>query len=183
MNEFIFSQLIATLAFFCGFVSFQCKSRSSILLWLSGSSFTNACHFLVLNKPVPAILYFILTARALVARVSLNQNLMYLFLSLSLFGSILFFKGPLGFLALFATILATYGSFQKEVRRVRILFMLSATMWVVHNILVWTPVALLMQVMFLISNGIGFQRFDKKTPSNNSGTEFERSWKSKKSEP
>lgn len=165
MSDFHLSQIIASIAFACGVVSFQCRSRRSILFWLAGSAFANACHFFVLNRPEPGALYLIMSARAIVAAFSVNRNMMYLFLGSSLVGFVLSYKGPLGFLALLAALLATYGSFQKTAQRVRILCMLSAAVWMVHNILLWTPVATLMQVMFLTSNGIGYWRFHRRDKS------------------
>ncbi len=162
MSAFFLSQIIASIAFACGVVSFQCRSRRSILFWLAGSAFANACHFFVLNRPEPGALYLIMSARALVAAFSTNPNLMYLFLGSSLVGFALSYESPLGFLALLAALLATYGIFQETARRVRVLCMLSAAVWMVHNILVWTPVATLMQVMFLTSNGIGYWRFHRR---------------------
>ena len=159
MSDFLLSQLIAAIAFGCGAVSFQLKSRRSILLWLSGSAIVNACHFFILGRAAPGVLYLTMGARSLTAAFSVNRKLMYLFLGLALVGFFFSHKNPLGFLALFATLLATYGSFQSTDQRVRIILMIVNASWMVHNILARTPVAAVMEATFLTSNVVAYWRF------------------------
>lgn len=161
MNEFLTSQAIAAVAFACGIVSFQCRHRRSMLFWLSGSAIVNACHYFVLDRPEPGTLFVIMGMRSLAAAFSVNRKVMYLFLALMVAGFSLSYENPLGFLALFAALLATYGSFQEAEQRVRLIYMLAAVTWTVHNILVRTPVAALMEVTFLASNAIGYWRFHR----------------------
>ena len=167
MSVFLLSQVIAAIAFALGVISFQFKSRRSILLWISGSAIANACHFFVLDRPAAATLFLITGGRSLAAAFTVNRKIMYLFFGLILAGFLFSYQAPLGFLGLFATLLATYGSFQNTHQKVRVIFMLSATSWMVHNILVRTPVAALMEAMFLASNLVGYWRFhrsDKAVP-------------------
>ena len=84
---------------------------------------------------------------------------MYVFFGLILVGFSCSYESPLGFLGLFATLPATYGSFQKTEQRVRVFHMLSNASWMVHNILVMTPVAAVMEATFLTSNVLGYWRF------------------------
>lgn len=162
MSDFLLSQVIAAIAFACGIVSFQCRSRRSILFWLSGSAIANAGHFFILGWPAPATLYLIMGVRSLAAAFTVNRKIIYLFFGLILAGFFFSYKNPLGFLGLFGTLLATYGSFQKADERVRFFFMLSAGIWMVHNILVRTPVAALMEATFLASNVVGYWRFHRR---------------------
>jgi len=159
MNDFLLSQILAAIAFACGVISFQCKRRRSILLWLCGSTVVNACHFFVLDRPAPGALLLILAARSLTAAFRVNRRLMYLFMGLVLVGFFFSYKNPLSFLALCATLLATYGGFQRTDKRVRVILMMCAAIWVVHNALAKTPVAALMEATFLTSNLVGYWRF------------------------
>ena len=84
---------------------------------------------------------------------------MYLFFGLILVSFFFSYKGPIELLGLFATLSATYGSFQKTLPRVRVVFMISAGCWLLHNLLARTPVAALMEAMFLTSNAVGYWRF------------------------
>ena len=161
MSYFLLSQVIATIAFVLGVVSFQSRSRRSILFWLSSSAFVNAGHFFVLSRTTPGVLYLITGSRSLVAAFTANRKVLYLLLGTILVGFYFSYEGPLGFVGLFATLLATYGSFQQAHQTVRVFFMLSATSWMVHNILAGTPVAALMEATFLTSNLIGYWRFHR----------------------
>lgn len=159
MSDFLLSQAIAAIAFACGAISFQLKTRRSILLWLCGTGIANACHFFILGRVTPGILFLIIGARCLAAAFSVNQKIMYVFIGLVLVGFFCSYKSPLGFLGLFAALSATYGSFQTTEQRVRVFHMLSNVSWMVHNILVWTPVAAAMEATFLTSNALGYWRF------------------------
>ncbi len=119
----------------------------------------NACHFFILDRAAPGILFLIIGGRCLAAASSVNRKIMYVFIALILVGFFYSNESPLGFLGLFGTLSATYGSFQKTEQRVRVFHMLSNVSWMVHNILVWTPVAAVMEGMFLISNVLGYWRF------------------------
>lgn len=159
MNDFFLSQVIAAIAFGFGAISFQSRARRTILLWLCGSAFTNACHFFVLGMTTPGILFLIIGTRSLVAAHSVNRKFMYLFFVLILIGFYFSYTSPIGFLGLFATLSATYGSFQTTDKRVRLVMMLSNSCWTIHNIVVMTPVAAVMEATFLVSNVIGYWRF------------------------
>jgi hypothetical protein len=57
--------------------------------------------------------------------------------------------------------LAFVGSFQKNVVVVRLLMAVGATAWIIHNLLVGSPVAVLMELAFLGSNLVGYVRSRK----------------------
>ena len=159
MDDFLLSQIVAAIAFGLGVVSFQTRSRRSILFWLGGSAFVNACHFFVLNRPAPGSLYVITGSRSLIAAFTVNRKVLYLLIISILLGFYYSYEHPVSFVGLFATLLATYGSFHRDHQTVRVFFMLSATSWMIHNIFAGTPVAALMEATFLTSNLIGYRRF------------------------
>lgn len=161
MSDFALSQLLAAIAFACGMVSFQCKGRRPILLWLSVSAYFNGCHFFVLDVPEAGTLFLIMGTRSIAATFSTNRKTMFLFLGLACVGFYFSYKNPLGFLALSGTLLATYASFQKAEKRVRVIFGLSAIIWIAHNILVRSPVAALMEATLQASNAVGYWRFHR----------------------
>ena len=161
MSPFLLSQAIATIAFACGVISFQSRARRSILLWLFGTGVANACHFFILDRTAPAVLFLIIGARCLAAAFSVNQRIMYVFIGLILVGFFSTYESPVGCLGLLGTLAATYGSFQRSEPRLRVFHMLSNVSWMVHNILVWTPVAAVTEATFLTSNVLGYWRFHR----------------------
>lgn len=159
MSTFILSQLLACVAFTCGVLSFQCHRRRTLLLWMSGSALTNACHFFILGRIAPSALYVTMGVRVFTAAFTIDRRLMYVFGGLILVSFAATYQRPLDILALGAALLATYGNFQKSDRKVRLIYMVCAASWVVHNTLAGSPIAVLMELTFLLSNLIGYWRF------------------------
>lgn len=158
MSEFVVSQALAMIAFGCGIVSFQTRSRRALLLWLSACATTNACHFFILSQHVPAILFLITGGRCLVASLTVNRKIMYLFFGLILSAFSLTYRNPLDIPSVVFTLLSNYASFQKRQETVRLIYMFCTMFWIVHNILVQSPVAALMEATFLTSNVVGYWR-------------------------
>ncbi len=159
MSDFLFSQVLAIIALGCGAISFQSRTRRFILLWLFGTAVFNASHFFILGRPAAGTLYVVIAARCLAAAFSVNQKIMYVFFGLIGIGFFFSYKSPIGFLGLFGTLSATYGSFQRSEQRLRVFHMLSNVSWMVHNIVVGTPVAAVTEATFLTSNVLGYWRF------------------------
>ena len=161
MNDFLLSQIIASIAFACGVISFQCKQRRTILLWMCGSALTNAGHFFVLERFGAGTLYTIMAVRVFTAAFSTDRRLLYVFLVLILIGFSASYERPIDIMPMFGASLATYGNFQQSVRQVRLIYMACAALWMVHNTLAGSPVAVLMETTFLMSNIIGYWRFHR----------------------
>ncbi len=68
------------------------------------------------------------------------------------------YSQPVSFLALGATVIGTYGSFHGSEREVRYSMMATETLWCIHNIIVWSPVAIAMELLFFTSNLVGLLR-------------------------
>lgn len=158
MDSFLLSQALAAVAFTCGVVSFQCKERRSVLLWLCGSALMNAFHFFVLGRNGAGTLYVVMGVRVFTAAFTTDRRLMYVFMALIVAGFYVSYERPLDILALFGSLLPTYGNFQKSVRKIRLIYMVCAVTWMIHNYIAGSPVAVLMETTFLISNLVGYYR-------------------------
>jgi hypothetical protein len=84
---------------------------------------------------------------------------MVFFMVLAVVGFLATFTRPVGFLALASTLLGTWASFQANDRTVRATLAVCASLWVVHNAIIGSPVATMMELAFLASNAIGWRRF------------------------
>ena len=166
MSDFVLSQIVAAIAFAVGVAAFQMKSRHVLLVWIATSAVATACHFFILNLTAPGILFLFMAARSYVAAFTVNKKIMCLFLAAIVATFCLSYERPVELIGLLGTLLATYGTFQKGHLAVRIMFVLGSASWTLHNILVGTPVAALMEATFLMSNLVGFWRFRsiRKTP-------------------
>lgn len=158
MNFFLLSQVLAAVAFAAGSVSFQCKKRRNVMFWLCASALSNASHFFALGRVGAGTLYVVMGIRVFAAAFTTYRPLMYVFFGLILAGYSLSYERPLDILALFAAMLATYGNFQASDRKVRLYYMACAVTWMIHNFISGSPVAVLMEITFLVSNLIGYLR-------------------------
>ena len=159
MSAFLISQLLAALAFLFGMASFQFKPRKAVLLSIFFCAIFNATHFLVLERYSVATLIFINSVRFLVAAYWPSQRWMWVFMALAS-GSFFFtYENAVSLLGLTAALIGTVGSFKHTDREIRVYLMWVSSFWVVHNLLVGSPVAMLMEACFLLSNYIGWRRF------------------------
>ncbi|MDR6982832.1 hypothetical protein J2X32_001450 [Rheinheimera pacifica] len=156
--SFALSQCLAAMAFISGIVAFQRYDRASMLKFWFVSALLNASHFAVLGQYEAALFVGLTAVRFLVAAISPRQRWMYCFLALSTLLIVLSYSNPVNLLPYLAAVVGTVGSFQKNVLLVRALMAVGATAWIIHNLLVGSPVAVLMELAFLSSNLVGYIR-------------------------
>jgi hypothetical protein len=159
MSPFLLSQILAALAFAAGLAAFQFRARPSILRSWSLCAALNGAHFLLLGVPGAATLAAMISVRFLIASFTSDRRIMAFFMILAVAGFLATFTRPVGFLALASTLLGTWASFQPNDRTVRATLAVCASLWVVHNAIIGSPVATVMELSFLASNAIGWRRF------------------------
>lgn len=165
MSSFILSQCLAALAFAAGLAAYQGRTRGEILGRWALAAGLNAAHFALLGVPGATTLAAITSARFLVASFVADRRVMLVFMVLATTGFLLTYTHPFGFLALGATLLGTWASFQPGAGTVRAAFAVCASLWFVHNLLAGSPVAALMEVAFLASNALGWWRTRRSMPA------------------
>lgn len=159
MSTFLLSQLLAALAFAAGLAAFQFRARPAILRSWSLCAALNGAHFLLLGVPGAATLAGMISVRFLIASFTSDRRIMVFFMILAVVGFLVTYTRLVGFLALASTLLGTWASFQANDRTVRATLAVCASLWVVHNAIIGSPVATLMELAFLASNAIGWRRF------------------------
>lgn len=157
-SPFLWSQLLAGLAFVAGISAFQLKQRQPMLLCWFLSAALNASHFVVLGQLAAGLFVGFTAVRFLVAAYYPKPPLMWLFLVLSTLLLWQTYQNPLQLLPFLGAIVGTIGSFQRKVVWVRSCMAIGACAWICHNILVGSPVAVAMELAFLASNLLGFWR-------------------------
>jgi len=158
MTPFLLSQILAGVTLLIGMAAFQFRSRVAILRGWCVAAIVAAVHFYILGNVEACVLVLITASRFLIASFTTDKRLMYVFLILSVTGYALTYEDPVSLLALAATLIGTFGSFRKSETAVRVSMMSTEVLWAVHNYLVWSPVALGMEVLFFASNLIGLIR-------------------------
>lgn len=159
--SFLLSQLLAATAFGCGIYAFFKRDRSTMLLFWFLSALLNSCHFALLGQLEAAAFVGLSAMRFLVAAKYQRPFWMWFFLLISCGVFIASYQSPLNALPFLAAIVGTVGSFQQQVNLVRLCMAVGASAWIIHNILVGSPMATLMEIAFLSSNLLGYLKHRK----------------------
>ena len=161
MTPFIISQILAFITLIIGMASFQFKDRQNILRgWFFAAMFA-AVHFYYLGNIEAAVLVAIIGVRFLVSSITFDKRLMYFFMGISIAAYAYTYTQPVSLLALTAAMIGTWGTFQRSQTTVRLTMMSTELLWVLHNFIIWSPVAVGMEVLFFASNMLGFIRHRK----------------------
>lgn len=130
-----------------------------MLLCFISAAILISLHFVLLEKWTAAGLTFLGVIRFATSYHTTSIKVRNFFLGASVVISIVTFQGFLSVLSCFATIFSTMASFHKEDQRLRQFMILSTSLWIIHNFIAWTPVAIVMEVLFVSSNLVGYYRF------------------------
>ena len=159
MNTFIISQILVGIAIGFDLLSFQLRKRTHIVLCLSIAGIFISTHFILLEKWTAGILMLIAVSRYITSYFTTSKMVMAFFVSASLISAYFTFQGLLSILSGLGSIFQTFGAFSINDRRLRQLMIVGTLFWLCHNFLAQSPVAVLMEVLFLSSNLIGYYRF------------------------
>ena len=140
-------------------LSFQLKKRTHIVLCLSIAGIFISSHFLLLEKWTAAVLMLIAVTRYLASYFTTSKRLMTIFVSASIVSTFFTFQGFLSILSCIGSIFQTLGAFNRDDKHLRQLMIIGTLFWLCHNFFAHSPVAVLMEILFLSSNLIGYYRF------------------------
>lgn len=159
MSAFLISQLLVSIAIGVDLLSFQLRSREKMLLCFMSAATLIAIHFILLEKYTAACLSFLAVARFITSYFTTSIYVRNVFIGLSIIVAIVTFHGFLSVLSALGAIVGTMASFEKNDKQLRQLMMVATSFWVVHNIIAITPVTVVMELLFLSSNAVGYYRF------------------------
>ncbi|MEM7390343.1 MAG: YgjV family protein, partial [Pseudomonadota bacterium] len=137
----------------------QFKQRQAILACLFSSVLLTSVHFMLLDNFSAASLMLIAALRYGYCIFARKTWVMIAFMLLSISAVLFTWQSWVSFIALSATLLQTYASFQGKDFTLRILMIVGTIGWIAHNALVFSPLAVLMETVFLVSNLVGLWRF------------------------
>ncbi|AZQ83806.1 YgjV family protein [Colwellia sp. Arc7-635] len=159
MPDFLLSQLLVTVTLIIECCAMQLKNKNYILAALSVSCFFNGMHYLLLEQRTAGYIFLFSSIRFLVSIRWKFQWISVAALSISLLITVSTYSGLLSILGFIATVFITVGSFSHNDKFLRLMMILGGSLWFVHNLILWTPVGILVEVVFVGSSCIGYYRY------------------------
>ena len=159
MTVFAISQLLVGVALIFDILSFQFKNRKYILHSIAAACFFMAVHFLLLDQWTATVLMAVSSVRYAVSGYTTERRWMYFFSALAVVGTIWTYAGLVSILSFGATFVLTVAAFSKTDKRLREITFFGVSLWIVHNVVVWSPSAIGLESFFLMSNVIGYYRY------------------------
>lgn len=159
MSNFLLSQILVGCALITDVASFQFRRRKIVLSWLIGSCILIATHFVLLQRYTAAAIVCVTGVRFLTSILTQNKNAMWFFFAANLSCFIYTYESAVSVLPFIAAMLSTWAGFQPSDKALRLVFASATCLWIAHNIIVWTPVGVFIECVFLCSNLIGFYRY------------------------
>ena len=158
ITAFIVSQILVWIAIVTDFVSFQFKDRKKVLIWLTISSTLITIHYLLLGQINAFFLLTISTFSFLVSAFTHDKRVMYLFFLFYLLPVVLNYQEASDLFIFVWLYIILFAKFQKNDKYIRLWIMLWITFVIAYNIVIFTPMWVLLEVLFLGSNVIWFYK-------------------------
>ena len=159
MSPFLLSQILVGIAICTDILSFQFKEKKKIVACLLISCVLISIHFMLLDHWTAACLGLLAATRFTVSLFSTSKKLMVFFVLTTIALAAVSYEGILSILAGTGGVFGTMASFCKEDKQLRQLMLIGTSLWLIHNVLAGSPGAVLMEVLFISSNLVGYFRY------------------------
>ncbi|MEZ9298136.1 YgjV family protein [Vibrio splendidus] len=159
MSAFLWSQVLIAIAIVFDLISFQFKQRQKIVCCLCISGILISTHFALLEQWTAASLMLLASVRYFTSIFTTSKKLMFLFLTSAVVITVMTFINLISLLSFGGTLFQTTAAFCQSDQRLRQLMIFGTLLWLIHNYLVGSPTAVLMELLFIGSNIIGYYRY------------------------
>ena len=139
--------------------SAQIKNPKVMRIMFFIASLFRGIHFVFLGFPQAAIITFTTGSRWLTSIFTHKQWVKIFFIIIILGIGVWQTRTLVGVLPVVSGVLGTLAAFTKQDRNMRVYIIVAMILWVIHNIIVFTPIGILSSAFFLISTMIGYERF------------------------
>lgn len=162
MSAFLISQILVAVAICFDLLSFQFKDRKKIVACLSCSCTLISAHFMLLDQVTAAILLCLATIRFFTSIFTTSKKIMVIFALGTIASTVATFSGFISLISCAGSLLQTTAAFCEDDKRLRELMIVGTLLWVFHNVLAQSPMAVVMELLFMTSNIVGYYRYYKK---------------------
>ncbi|MGF1870566.1 YgjV family protein [Photobacterium indicum] len=164
MTAFLLSQIIIGFAAFFDLLSFQFKERKKIILCFVFAVILIAIHFALLEQWTAAGLMALAAVRYITSLFTTSRQMAVLFSISALVVTYFTYAGFISLISCTASLFQNAAAFSKEDKQLRQFMILATSCWIVHNIIIGSPTAVLLELLFITSNLVGYYRYYVKTP-------------------
>jgi hypothetical protein len=158
-STFILSQILIGFAFAFDLASFQFKKREATLVLFFLSASLISAHFFLLGALTAGFIVAVSALRFFVGIFTTSKYPMHFFLIVILGLGLYTFDGREDFFAVITGIFGTMAAFQSNEKLLRQLMMVATGSIIIHNILIFSPAAIALEIFFLVSNLLSYWRF------------------------
>jgi len=159
MSSFVLSQILVGIAICTDLISFQFKEKKQIVSCLLVSCTMISLHFMCLEHWTAALLGLLAAIRFVTSIFTTRKLYRTLFVIATVLISIFTYEGLLSILCTTGAVFGIYASFCEDDKPLRQLMAVGTSIWLIHNFLAGSPGAVIMEILFLSSNLVGYFRY------------------------
>jgi hypothetical protein len=159
MSQFVVSQVLVGVAICTDLLSFQFKKRVHIVSCLFISCTLISIHFMCLGHWTAACMALLAAARFVTCVFTTKRIFRTFFVVATLLAAFVTYEGLLSILCTTGGLFGIYASFCEDDKPLRQLMAVGTAIWLLHNILAGSPGAVVMEILFLSSNIVGYFRY------------------------
>ncbi|MBT7903075.1 YgjV family protein [Candidatus Woesearchaeota archaeon] len=155
---FVISQILMFIAMGFDFLSLQYKKREYTFLCLIISASLISAHYFLLNKIAAGVIVFISVLRFMTCYFTTNKKFLFIFIGLNTISLFFTYSEIYDLIIYIGLIVFIVGNFQKDNKLMRKLMMVGTSIILIYNIIIFTPLGVIAELAFLLSNFIGYYR-------------------------
>jgi len=136
----------------------QFKKREYTFLCLIVSASLISAHYFLLDKTAAGVIVFISVLRFITCYFTTDKKYLFIFIALNTISLFFTYKELSDLIIYFGLVIFIIGNFQADNKLMRKLMMVGTSMIVIYNGIIFSPMGIVAEGMFLISNFIGYYR-------------------------
>src|SRR3989344_2030679 len=155
---FIVSQVLVFIAMISDFLSMQFKERKKIFIFLIISASLISLHYFFLNKIAAGVIIFFSVIRFIVCMFTTNKKFLGLFIVINSIALIFTYNEIYDLIIYFSLLIIITGNFQEDGKLMRKMMMVGTSLVIIYNVIIFSPMGVIVEGSFLASNIIGYYR-------------------------
>lgn len=140
------------------FLSMQYKKREHTFLCLIVSASLISAHYFLLSRVAAGIIVFFSVLRFITCYFTTDKKYLYIFILLNTLALIFTYKDAYDLIVYMGIVIFIIGNFQKDNKRMRKIMMVGTSLVIIYNLLIFSPMGIIAESSFLLSNLIGYYR-------------------------